>query len=525
MEIMDKIQTSVRRLSRRRFAFGAAALATIPCSSVASFGQEGTPKKGGRFRVGVAAGATTDSLDPATYNANMMVVSGYALRNNLTEVNGRNELVPELAESWEASKDAATWTFKLRDGVEFHNGKTLVADDVVASINHHRGPDSKSGAKSLLDSIRDVRSDGKDVVVVELTSGNADLPFIFYDFHLGIMPADSGGKADWQSGVGTGPYSLGDFKPGVQTSLRRNSTYWKAGHAHFDEADVLYLSDATARTNALQTGQIHLMDQCDLATLNLLQSNPEVDVEEVEGRAHAILPMRTDTAPFDNNDVRLALKYGIDRRALIDTVFSGHAAPGNDHPINSSYRYFDKSLAQREYDPERARFHLQKAGLSGLKVDLNTSSAAFAGAVDASLLYKEQAAKAGIDINVVRQPVDGYWDNIWLKAPWCVSFWSGRATEDLMFSVAYAENAAWNDTFWKNQEFNARLIAARTELDESKRRALYAEMQMLLSEQGGAIIPAFLNFVTAKRKNVMHGPVSNVMDLDACKAIERWWFA
>jgi peptide/nickel transport system substrate-binding protein len=152
--------------------------------------------------------------------------------------------------------------------------------------------------------------------------------------------------------------------------------------------------------------------------------------------------MRTDTPPFDNNEVRQALKYAVDREALLQSVLRGHGVLGNDHPIGRSNRYHADELEQRTYDPDKAKFHLKNAGLSSLKVDLSAADAAFAGAVDAAVLYKEHAAKPGIEINVVREPNDGYWSNVWLKKPWCAVYWGGRPTEDWMFSTAYAGRGA-----------------------------------------------------------------------------------
>jgi peptide/nickel transport system substrate-binding protein len=143
--------------------------------------------------------------------------------------------------------------------------------------------------------------------------------------------------------------------------------------------------------------------------------------------------MRTDTPPFDNNDVRLALKYAVDRQQLIDKILRGRGKLGNDHPIGRSNRFYAAQLPQRVYDPDKAKFHLKKAG---------------------------------IEIEVVPEPDDGYWGNVWMKRPWCMSHWSGRATEDWMFSTAYAEGASWNDSFWQHERFNRLLKEAPAELDE-----------------------------------------------------------
>ena len=519
-KLLQRGKIDRRQFIGRAVALGATAMAA---STMASKALKAAPKSGGRLRMGIGAGATTDTLDPATYLQNFTQFLGFGLRNNLTEVSNTGELIPELAEGWEASADAAKWTFKLRKGVEFHNGKTLDADDVVASINHHLGEDSTSAAKAILDPIAEVRADGANTVVFQMKEGNADFPFIVSDYHIGIMPA-AGGVVD-ASGVGTGAYAIESFEPGVRAKAKRNPNYWKEGRAHFDEVELLAILDVTARTNALTTGEIDGMDRADLKTVHLLKRNKKIRIEETRGTQHYTFAMRTDTAPFDNNDVRLALKYGLDREALIKTILLGHGVLGNDHPIGRSNPFHAGDLPQRAYDPDKAKFHLEKAGMSNLAVDLSAADAAYAGAVDAAVLYKEHAAKAGININVVREPNDGYWSNVWMQKPWCAVYWGGRPTEDWMFSTAYSDGAPWNDTFWSHDRFNLLLRAARAELDQAKRREMYVEMQGIVSDDGGVVVPMFANYVFAMSMGVEHDEMAANMDLDGNKGMERWWFA
>ena len=515
-------------LSRREFMRRAGLLGIAAPAASGLFASQiatAAPRRGGVFRYGIGGGSTTDSLDPATFTDFFMQSLSSAIRNELTEINHNNEVIPQLAESWEGSNGAKVWRFKIRRGVEFHNGRTLTPKDVVASINHHRGEDSKSAAKPYVSGANDISIDG-DYVVFTLDSGNADFPFLMSDYHMNICPANDDGTMDWQSGIGTGGYVLESYEPGVRGHAKRNPNYWKEGRAHFDEVIMTSIADVAARTSALTTGEIDALNRADRKTLHLLKRNPELYVIETTGTQHYTAPMITTNAPFDNNDVRLALKYAVDRDELVQKVLRGHGLPGNDHPIAPANRYYAKELEQRKYDPDKARFHLKKAGLDSLSVKLSSADAAFEGAVDAATLWSESAKKCGIDIEVVREPNDGYWDNVWLKKDWTMCFWGGRPTEDAMFSVAYANGADWNDSYWSHKRFNELLVAARAELDDNKRRDMYVEMQTIVRDEGGVPNMMYANYLDVNNKRVKNdGNIAINWEGDGFKATERWWFA
>src|SRR4051794_30343710 len=198
------------RVSRRDFVqlAMAAGFTAAAADTMFATAARAEPKKGGHFRMGMGHGATTDSLDPATYPDQMTGTVGWgSMGNSLTEVDAKGHIIPDLAESFEPGDDARTWVFKLRKGVTFHNGKTVTPADVIASFRHHMGKDSKSAAKSYVEAIADIKADG-DKVVFKLSGGNADFPYIASDYHIPIMPAKDDGTVDWQSGVRTGPYVL-----------------------------------------------------------------------------------------------------------------------------------------------------------------------------------------------------------------------------------------------------------------------------------------------------------------------------
>lgn len=482
-------------ISRRDFMNRAAALGVGTALATTFAGQAfAEPKRGGTLRVALGHGSTTDTLDPATYSDNFTGLAfGGALSNSLTEIDENGKVRPDLAEGFEGSEDLKTWRFKLRSGVTFHDGRKVTSADVIASFKHHMGPDSKSAAKGLLDSVADLTADGEDTVVFTLKDASADFPYITSDVHFPIMPAKDGG-ADWESGNRTGPFALEKFEPGVVALLKRNPNYHKAGMPYFDALEVRSVHDVAARTSALHAGDVDFIDRCDLKTLSMLQRAAGVTILEVSGYGHYTLPMITTAAPFDN-------------------------------PIAQGINYAIDPTPAHSYDPDKAAFHLKKSGISNLSVDLCVSDAAFAGAVDAATLYREHAAKIGIDINVVNEAADGYWDHVWMKKAWSACYWSGRATCDWMFTSAYAGDAAWNDTFWKNKRFDELLIAGRAERDDAKRAAMYAEMQQLVHDDGGAQVLVFNNYVSAHSDKLGHGAIANFWDLDGLKLAERWWFA
>ena len=400
------------KMTRRSFMQGALALGVsmTAASAILNEVEAATPKKGGRLRVGLTGGATTDSLDPGQILDLYMIHLLFGqVRNGLTEVAANGKLTPELAESWDASPDAKVWNFKIRKGVEFHNGKSLTSEDVVASINHHIGEDTKSAAKGIMSGIVSVKADGKHAVTVELNGGNADFPFLLTDYHMNICPANADGTIDWGSGVGTGGYIIKSHEPGVRSLTTRNPNYWKTGFAHFDEVEINQIADATARSQALQTGSLDVMNNVPTATAHLMKRIPGIKVHATTGNKQITLPMRTDTPPFDNVDVRTALKYIIKREEWLKKIVNGYGQLGNDNPVGPAniYRATEAELPQRGYDPDKARFHLKKAGLSKLDVDFHAAETGFGGAIDAGLLMADSARAAGININVVREPDDG----------------------------------------------------------------------------------------------------------------------
>ncbi|MEM7438578.1 MAG: ABC transporter substrate-binding protein [Pseudomonadota bacterium] len=515
------------KMNRRGVLQTGAAAGLVAATAKSASADGHGPKKGGTLRLGLAGANTSDSWDGRTHSDSFMIMMAHGcVFDCLTEVASDGSLKGELAESWEASADAKTWTFNLRKGVTFHNGKAFGADDVIASLNMHTAEGAKSAAKPIVAAITDMKKMNDHQVQFTLKAGNADFPYLMSDYHILMYPAGMEEEAI-AKGIGTGLYSVESFDPGVRFVGKRVDGHYKDGEAGwFDSVEAIAINDAAARMNALMTGQVDAVNRVDFKTEALLKANPGVKIIEVTGNQHYTLPMLTNVAPFDSLEVRQALKHSLNRQEMVDKILLGHGAIGNDHPIGPANQFYAADLPQNDYDPDKAKSLLKKAGMDGLKVDLSAANAAFPGAIDAAQLFQSSAKAAGIEINVVQEPDDGYWSNVWLKKPWCACYWSGRATEDWMFSTAYESGVPWNDTGWENERFQSLLLEARAELDSAKRKDMYTEMQALCSSEGGTVVPMYANYVDAMSTKLMHGEnLGNLWQMDGSRQSERWWFA
>ncbi|MCW6509508.1 ABC transporter substrate-binding protein [Lichenifustis flavocetrariae] len=480
-----------------------------------------TPQAGGTLRLGMTGGATSDSLDPRAVTDWVPVNLAFQVMNGLVEIDEKNQPVPELLERWEAKPGFAEWVFDVRRGVTFSNGKTLDADDIIYSLNLHRG-ETKSAAKATLGDITDVRKLSSHQVDITLSSGNVDLPYLLSDYHFFVVP---NGWTDWMKPVGTGGYTLEVFEPGIRSVTKKRSGYWKPGCGHVDAIEILCINDTNARTNALVSGQVDVVNRLDARTVDLLKRRSGLQVIRNAAGQHAVFLMNVTDKPYDDVNVRLALKYGIDRQGIIDTVLHGYGVIGNDHPIPRTNPFYAADLPQRAYDRDKAKFHLKQAGLTTLPVTLAVSDAAFTGATDASLLYQEACKPTGIEMTVERKAADGYFSAVWMKAPFCVSYWGGRPTADQMLTIAYKSDAAWNETSWKRPDFDKILLAARTEDDVVKRKAMYFELQKMISDDGGAVIPMFIDYLEGGGSRVKGMKPHPLFDLMGQRIGEKVWLA
>jgi peptide/nickel transport system substrate-binding protein len=507
-------------VDRRQLLAGAGALglALGPMGGLAR--AEDAPKKGGTLRMGMEGGSASDSLDFRTYTDSIHISYGYQIFNGMVEIAQDGTATGELLESWSTKPGATEWVFDVRKGVTFHSGKTLDADDIIYSLNLHRG-ETKSPAKDLLSAIADIRKLGPNQVGITLSSGNADLPYNLSDYHVLVVP---NGFSDWSKPDGTGAYALETFQPGVKVVTRNTGRYWKPNRAWFDSIEIRYIPDVAARTQALISGQVDAVNRLDPKTVGFVLKSPKVDVVQSKGSGNRFaFVAHCDDPSFASNDTRMALKYGIDRQKIVDTVYKGYASIGNDTLIAPSNPYFVPNTPPHSYDPDRAASLYKKAGSPPLQ--LQVSEGAFSGATDSAVLFQESLKKAGINLDLKRVSADGYWDNVWLKAPFCAVYWGGRPSVDLQLSQTFFSTANWNDSHWRDPGFDKLVVAARIELDPAKRKAMYAEAQHMIADTGGMVCYAvgdYLDAYSKKVKGVLPHPRYDMADQ---RAAEKAWFA
>lgn len=448
-----------------------------------------TPKRGGSLRCAMALHGPSDTLDPQLVTSAIDYVRGRATYNNLVQLDDDIVPQPELAEEFSPSDNAREWTFKLRRDVEFHDGSKLTADDVVWTMNRHIGENSISKAKALVSTVKEWKKLDDYTVRAILNSPNADLPAALGTFHFRILKRET---TDFSAPPGTGPFKIKEFKQGVRSVHERNDNYWRSGGPNLDELEIFGITDSVARVNALLAGDINMMSQLDPKAIKQVEAAPGFEVLSVPSGAYMSIVCMRDKSPGNNHDFVEAMKFLQRRERIVKSILKGHGTVGNDHPISTAYPDHCADLAQRPYDPEKAKFHLKKSGVTSVEMQVAEVDS---GITDIALITQREAAKIGLNINVKKVPIDGYWGAIWMKTPLHVASWNMRPTANVMLTLAFAPDAAWNDSQWKNERMGKLLVDSRAELDPAKRKEMYCEMQRLISQESGIIIPAHRNYV------------------------------
>ncbi len=506
------------RLSRREFlrlatllGTGASAAYVLAACGVPPPAAATTPsaaiKRGGTIRVGTQVLAIDHPAKYALigYDANIT----RAVNEYLTETDKDNLTHPYLLESWAASDDLKTWTLKLRPGIQWYqNGAStdeLVAEHVLFNFNEWLNPDTQSSIAALWSGfLTSANVEVKDnyTVVLHLDNPKLDVPESLFHYPAQIIHPNFDGDISTGKNASTGPMVLAEYKVSERARTVRREGYWQNGAdgkplPYLDEIVHIDLgNDQTAAVAALQGGQVDTIYSPTVDTYLALRSDPKLRVESIGTAQSRVLRFRVDQAPWDNNAVRMAVKKVQNRQKILDQAYFGQGLLAHDvhvSPVNPEW----SPLAVPEYDPEGARALLAEAGLPDLSFKISVGSG-WTDVVAYAETLQQDAAAAGITIELEPMPVDSYW-NVWTETPVGITPWSHRPLAITNLALAYTARpdgtpGDWNESRWVDAEFSQILLQAQGTLDLEARRTLMGKLEVIQRDRGSVAIAWWQNF-------------------------------
>ncbi len=517
------------KCSRREFL---RTVTLLGVSATAAYSMAGLPnfvstahaaqKKGGAIKFGMQV---QEMADPATYSWTQKSNVARHIIEYLVETGPDNITRPYLAESWEASDDLKTWIFHLRKGVKWSNGDDFGADDVV--FNFTRWLDPKTGSSNLglfdamLEETGEKDSKGNPVkrmiknavekvdnhtVKLNLKAPVLSIPENLYNYPTAIVHRDfekEGGDLS-KNPVGTGPYTLAEFKVGELAVLKkRKEPYW-GGEVFLDEIRFVDLGeDAGAYLAALASKQVDGIWSLDLTTLEAAKNIPGIKVVESASTQTGVIRMKVTEKPFTDIRVRKAVQKTCDAQRQLDIAHQGLGIVAEHHHVAKIHpEYF--ALPPFKQDIEGAKKLLAEAGFAkGLELTCNVGNTDGVWEQDSVAVLKEDAAKAGINIKMNVMPQAQYWD-VWTKAPLSLTSWTHRPLAVMVLGLAYRTGVPWNESSYANPKFDAALADAESTLDVEKRRAKMEKVEKILQDDAVLIQPFFRAVFTAVRDNVVN---------------------
>jgi peptide/nickel transport system substrate-binding protein len=457
------------------------------------------PRRGGVLKVSHANRIATLNVlqlsGPAEYLAVDMLYSG------LTRMGPNQRPVPDLAESWVGDGEAKLFTFKLRPGLTFHDGSPCTAEDVVATFKAILVPATASPARPVLNMIDEVTAVDPVTVRFALKVSYADFPISVAHANARIVSAKAlaGPLTELDTRPnGTGPFKLETYDSARLTRLVRFDRYYQQDKPLLDAVEMYLFPDLAAESTNFLSGTMDAMLEVQQADFKRIGSSRGVNALRVASGRFINVVMRQDQKPFDDIRVRRALALSVDRDLLVDLVLEGLGRPAYDNILSPEFR-FRIETPKVNYDPAAARRLLAEAGHpQGLKVKLVASNRPAIRA-QVAIAIKEMARPAGFDIEVETMPHDTFLANVWRKGNFYMGYWGMQPTEDATFTLLLTSDAAFEDSAWKNAEFDALVAKGRSTLDDAERARLYAQAQRLIVRDLPNLFPFYQDVLTASR--------------------------
>ncbi|MDQ7843003.1 MAG: ABC transporter substrate-binding protein [Armatimonadota bacterium] len=458
-------------------------------AALPSTAQSGGPRYGGTLR----AGMQTDpvGLDPhlttATATRNMME----NVYDTLVMVNAQGRYVPALAESWTTSEDGLTWTFRLRAGVRFHNGRALTADDVVYSINRIRDPNTKSPRAGDFAEVDSVTASGPSTVVIRLKRPFSPLLAKLAFSTNVIVPrevVERDGDLN-RNPTGTGPFRFVGYTPQQRLVLVRSGDYWERDSSgrrlpYLDRIEFVFLPDAVARATALRAGAVDWIEYVPSSEVKALRADPNVEVVGGLSANFRSLYINNTVPPFTHVKVRQALAYAIDKKEIVDAALfevGGIVATGTAIPPGNFFAYPRSPYTRVDLD--RARRLLAEAGqASGFDAELYVTSTYDFLRTPAELI-QAQLAKIGIRLRITAADWSVYLPTVFQKRyTLTILGTSGQTDPDDFLYGNFHSKGGLNLVNYNDPQFDRLLEQARATSREADRKRLYDQAQARLLE-------------------------------------------
>jgi peptide/nickel transport system substrate-binding protein len=445
----------------------------------------GQPRRGGTMRV---TGSPTVEINPHKLTSNGGIITVFPCLNFLARVSPDGVPQPELATSWTPSADIKTWTFKLRQGVKFHDGSDFKADDVVATFRRLADKSTGSTAAATLNFLPPdgIEKVDDSTVAFHLSRAQADFPSYTYIYQAGILPANWSG--DWAtSPIGTGPFKMTSYTPGQGSSYVRNEAYWESGLPYLDGIEIKIWQDPSGELTALQSGASDLMALTPYDALDDIRKNPSLRVLNSRSAAYDAMHMRVDTPPFDNPKVRQALALALNRPDVLNVVLGPDGGElASDQPVAPVLRdHVD--IPMKTQNLATAKQLLAEAGHpNGFEFDLPTHTGA-EWLKNWALTLQQAFAPIGVKANLVVETSQIYYAH-WTTVTTGVTEWASRSTASEILNSAYRTGVNWNSAHWSNPTFDKTLDELDATVDLDKRKGLAQTLEQTLSEEVPVII-------------------------------------
>lgn len=461
----------------------------------------GEPRRGGVLQIAISdTGGPKENLDPAVQtNVNDGVYTDL-IYDALTRQDENWEVHPVLAESFEANADVTEWTFNLRQGVTWHDGKPFTSADAAFSIGRHLIEDTGS---PLLDRLtpslaRDgIQTPDENTLVLRLKRPDSLIPLTLSTRHARLV---QDGTTDFSKGIGTGAFKLKSFRPARSWEVERNEQYWDEGVPYLDGIRGVVITEQSTKVQSVLSGESHVSDNIDFSAAATVQGNQNVELMEFKNATYLLVAMDSTKEPFDDERVRTAIKIAVDREQVVNTAYQGYGTVTSDVPVPADDPFFPEEIGIREQNIDEAKQLLADAGYpDGLDVELFTSQA-YGAMVDLAVAFSQVVEPAGIRVKIQQAPADTYWDQVWLVRPMYTSYYTRRHPNEAL-SITYTTNAPWNESKLDSKELDDLVERGLATTDAEEQRQIYQDALAIVANEAGTAIPAFINRLHVRKKN------------------------